>query len=263
MLHNKSKVLTNVDTTKMKKERPKLDLTGRRYGYLTVMEMLYHYKNGKTFCKCLCDCGNTHITSSAGLSQGKISSCGCKRYQMVGEKLTKDLTGFKIGKITVIHMTDRRAKNGAVYWEYVCECGNHGFGTFGDIKSGKHLSCGCYTKIKSQYETFVSDLLSGLKINYKTQYKFPKCKNVRSLPFDFYLPDHNICIECQGQQHYYAVDFFGGEDNFIKLQKRDKIKSDYCLQNNIMLICLPYTYSHEEMKNKILNSLSLVTITAV
>ena len=35
------------------------------------------------------------------------------------------------------------------------------------------------------------------------------------MPFDFYLPKHNICIEYDGKQHFEPIDIFGGEDEFI------------------------------------------------
>ena len=60
------------------------------------------------------------------------------------------------------------------------------------------------------------------------------------LPFDFYLPEHNICIEFNGIQHYQPSDFFGGYSEFKKRQKRDKIKIDYCNNSNIKLIAIKY-----------------------
>ena len=82
------------------------------------------------------------------------------------------------------------------------------------------------------------------------------------LPFDFYLPDYNLCIEYDGKQHYEPVNLFGGMDGFIKRQKNDNIKNQYCLLHDIGLVRIPYTYSKEEIKERILNILSPVTITA-
>ena len=60
-------------------------------------------------------------------------------------------------------------------------------------------------------------------------------------PFDFYLKDLNICIECDGLQHEKAVDIFGGEEQ-LKIQKRnDAIKDNYCLNNKINLIRIKHT----------------------
>ena len=56
------------------------------------------------------------------------------------------------------------------------------------------------------------------------------------LPFDFYLPNHNICIEYDGIQHTQCSDFFGGVESFKKIIKNDTIKNRFCYDNNITLI---------------------------
>ena len=70
--------------------------------------------------------------------------------------------------------------------------------------------------------------------------RFKQCKNKRQLPFDFYLPDYNICIEFDGRQHYKSIEYFGGEKHLEYVQYNDKIKTEYCLNNNINLIRIKY-----------------------
>lgn len=60
------------------------------------------------------------------------------------------------------------------------------------------------------------------------------------MPFDFYLPDYNTCIEYDGELHYKAVDYFGGDDALSNTKCRDEIKTQYCKENNIKLIRIPY-----------------------
>jgi len=107
----------------------------------------------------------------------------------------------------------------------------------------KHLNTGqgCPNCKESKGEKEVKKILSENKILYISQYKFNNCKNKLKLPFDFYLPEHNICIEYHGEQHYKPINFFGGVKSFKQQQKRDKIKEDYCLNNNIKLIKVKYT----------------------
>ena len=61
------------------------------------------------------------------------------------------------------------------------------------------------------------------------------------LPFDFYLFKYNILIEYQGEQHYKPRKKFGGEEGFKNTVIRDNIKKQYCKNNNIKLIEIPYT----------------------
>lgn len=55
-----------------------VDLTGRKFGHLTVIERA-EKKNGKNRWKCLCECGNYTYTITNRLLQGKTRSCGCVR----------------------------------------------------------------------------------------------------------------------------------------------------------------------------------------
>lgn len=59
---------------------------------------------------------------------------------------------------------------------------------------------------------------------------------------DFYLPTHNIAIECQGEQHFHQVYFSGKTENidkrnlFESIAKRDKTKFEKCKANGLTLI---------------------------
>lgn len=101
--------------------------------------------------------------------------------------------------------------------------------------------CGCPKCGKhSKGEKIISNWLDDKHILYIPQKTFNGCKSKIALRFDFYLPDYNICIEYNGQQHYEPVDYFGGEEGFEMRIKRDQIKADYCKENNIPLIIIPY-----------------------
>ena len=53
------------------------DLTGQKFGRLTVLEFAYT-KNAKNYWKCRCDCGNVCYVSTSQLTTGETVSCGCK-----------------------------------------------------------------------------------------------------------------------------------------------------------------------------------------
>lgn len=105
---------------------------------------------------------------------------------------------------------------------------------------------GCPTCKESIGEIEISKYLDDKTITFKPQHKFDDCKNVNLLPFDFYLPDYNICIEFNGIQHYQPIEFFGGINNFNTQVRRDEIKKEYCYKNNIPLIIIKYD---ENVKN--------------
>ena len=97
---------------------------------------------------------------------------------------------------------------------------------------------GCPICKISKGENEILKYLKKYNIKFETQKTFNDCKNMKLLPFDFYLPNYNICIEFQGDQHFNPVDFFGGIIKFEDLQKRDKIKETYCINNNIRLLLI-------------------------
>ena len=91
-------------------------------------------------------------------------------------------------------------------------------------------------------ETFTESILLEYNIKYEAQKKFDGCegKSNYQLPFDFYLPDFNTTIECQGQQHYFPIEFFGGEKEFENQIKRDNIKREFCKDSGIKEIEIKY-----------------------
>lgn len=105
---------------------------------------------------------------------------------------------------------------------------------------------GCPKCSASKGERTIEFWLNENNILYEPQKRFEDCKNIKSLPFDFYLSDYNICVEYQGMQHYKPIDYFGGEKAFKTQILRDKIKEEYCKKNNILLLKIPYYSNLDE-----------------
>ncbi len=113
---------------------------------------------------------------------------------------------------------------------------------------------GCNSCKESIGERIIKRILIKKRIDFKREYKFDDCKHINKLPFDFYLPNYNLCIEFNGIQHYGPVDFFGGDDSFKKRILMDKIKSEYCENNNILLLTISYKENIEFKINYFLES---------
>ena len=121
------------------------------------------------------------------------------------------------------------------------------------MQQGYTTSCGC---INSQGENKIKQLLDDLQILYIQQFYFLDCRNPKTncvLYFDFYLPDYNCCIEYNGEQHYIArKNGIFTQDKVNEIRYRDQIKKQYCQDNNIPLIEIPYTDYNLLNKNYIL-----------
>jgi Zn finger protein HypA/HybF involved in hydrogenase expression len=124
-------------------------------------------------------------------------------------------------------------------------CPNHGV----FIKDARHhlSGGGCNICKLSKGELKIKKFLDDRNIKYIQQYKFIDCRNQKPLPFDFYLPEYNMCIEYNGEQHYKPLNNFGGEKSFNKLKKRDGIKNSYCISNNIKLLIIKYDENLENV----------------
>ena len=109
---------------------------------------------------------------------------------------------------------------------------------------------GCPTCRDSKGESIIKEFLISNKISFMSQKRFPDCINILPLPFDFYLPQFNTCIEYQGIQHFKPRTKFGGVEEFKKIQIRDNIKLKYCKNNNINLLTINYD---ENILDKLLN----------
>lgn len=120
------------------------------------------------------------------------------------------------------------------------QCGNEYVASYGALSHNKTLYCGECMCSESIGEKTIRSYLEFRQINFEQEYRFDDCKDIKPLPFDFYLSDYNVCIEYQGRQHYEVVNKFGGEDAFAYRKKHDLIKKEYCFNNNIELLEIPY-----------------------
>lgn len=99
---------------------------------------------------------------------------------------------------------------------------------------------GCPFCSESKGEYIIATLLKEKNVNFVRQKRFNECRNIIPLSFDFYLPDHKICVEFNGIQHYKPITIFDGDNGLAETKKRDKIKIKYCQDNNIELIIISY-----------------------
>lgn len=147
--------------------------------------------------------------------------------------------------------------------EFKCSCGNSFKTTIQRFMSGAKRRCEhCISSISS-YEKLTQDFLDELDVPYKREYWFEDCrtKNNRVCYFDFYLPENNVVIECDGRQHFEEVKWNSNIDateNLITVKENDKIKDDYCEMHNIQMIRIPYyNFDKKEYKNIIKEKLQI------
>jgi hypothetical protein len=126
-----------------------------------------------------------------------------------------------------------------------CDKGHVWSATWNNIKDKNQWCPVCKFRFKT--ENIVRDLLEAkLSISLKKARFF--MPNRGYFEFDGYNEEHKIAFEYHGYQHYiYPNRWHKTEDAFNKAKQRDKDKEQYCIDNNIKLIIIPYT---EENKLK-------------
>ena len=129
-------------------------------------------------------------------------------------------------------------------------CPEHGI--FKQTPNAHLKGCGCPRCSDSKLEREVAKFLGCKNIKLERQKRFYWLGKQR---LDFYLPDYNIAIECQGEQHFKPVDFAGRGDVwanklFLKNQERDKLKLKLCKDNNIRLLYYSSLIGYDKFLNE-------------
>lgn len=160
---------------------------------------------------------------------------------MLRETRSKNLIGEKFGKLTVIELMDESNKFKRRLYKCKCDCGNEIIVPSSSLTTKHTSSCGC---LLSYYNMYIAQLLDKKEIEYKQEYTV-FMENGKYYRYDFFLPSYNLFIEYDGQQHYMPIHFgnIGEEQAKLVLEQvkqHDKIKDQYCKENNINLLRIPY-----------------------
>jgi hypothetical protein len=219
--------------------KPKIDLTGQVFTYLTA---LYYIKGGKWHCRC--KCGNEVDVDTRNLNSGHTKSCGCLRKEKAINN-TIDMLYFENENIKVLERAGSDEQQIAL-WACLCKvCGNIFITRGSSLRAGYVNSCGC---VHSKNEQNIAALLLNNNIEFATQYTFPDLVGVHGgrLRFDFAIfKDNKLShlIEYNGMQHYTKPEGSWAHTYEI-LVEHDKRKKDFCKDNNIRLVIIQYNQKY-------------------
>lgn len=119
----------------------RLDLSGQRFGALTVIKSVPSSETSDHNPGCLvkCDCGKEKIVNAHNLRRGRITSCGCALARAEKRKRPgnhDDLTGQTFGELTAVEYVRHD------YWRWRCSCGKETCARPSLVKTGRITSCG-------------------------------------------------------------------------------------------------------------------------
>ena len=233
--------ILNIDIVLQKKSVEHEDLTGQSFekSQLIVLERDFepHFKSHESAYKCECmACHEIRTYRKSNIINGP--GCLCLRENIVGRGHRKWNVGDKYGFLTIIG-------EGKSPEFVLCECK---CGTIKNIRlqhlrgqsHSRTISCGC-SQVSSG-ELKISQILNENNIKYISQYQITDLSKFMS--FDFAILDDNgnviKLIEYDGEQHFKPIEKWGGEEKFLIQKERDERKNQYCKENNLNLLRIPY-----------------------
>lgn len=240
-------------------DKKKRENTITKYSYLigktinkwTILDVVYNRAKPDLVCKC--ECGTVKPVNLRTVLTESSKDCGCGRKKILRETKTKNIVNQRFGKLTVVKLLPDSTHENRRQYLCKCDCGNQVIVNSTNLLTGQTHSCGC---LLSYYNSYIKQFLDDKKINNITEYTvyIDGCR----YRFDFYLPNYNLIIEYDGEQHYkpmrYCKDEAKNYIDFLKRQERDRIKNEYCKNNNINLLRIPY-YEKENIDSIIINYL--------
>lgn len=253
---------------KVEKSPRMKDLTGIKFGRLTPLFPIKRPNNNLKHWLCLCDCGNLKVVLPSNLISGYIRSCGCIRSETTRTHITEinhsrrlDLRNKMFGYLLVLDEEPEVKENTYhYYWKCLCKnCGKITKIRSDNLTSGNIIYCNYCNENISQGERKIASILKENNINFISQKSFDSCRFPDTnfvAKFDFYVNNKYI-IEFDGRQHF--KDYGNFYFNVPKIQEHDKIKNQWCFENNVPLIRIPYYYlSKIELKDLLLETSNFI-----
>lgn len=207
-----------------------------KYDY-TDIEYNRIFDKIKILCK---KCGEYFVQ----LANDHLRGAGCTKCFLEKRKLTNEEFIEKSIKIHFDKYDYSLINYINTYQKIKIICKKHG--EFHQSPTHHLQGSGCPLCNSSKGEIYIKNFLDKNKINYKSQFRINECRNKIPLPFDFaiFIEDKMKLIEFNGIQHYSinkrSKDINKNKKNFENIQLHDKIKKDYCKENNIPLLVIKY-----------------------
>lgn len=228
--------------TGKKLHEQKIDINAFLLKYESELIDLKHEHHSYFSYKCS-KCGSK-IKRRAYVIEGAISHrhlCNkCAKGLPSKDKLltTKEKNEYlkSIGSKTIC-IEENENKNNKQRIKFKCSCGEIFYRKWNTVRTNGFDRCNKCSNKQSYGEVIIENILNQYNIEYEREKRFEGCKNKFCFPFDFYLPTFNTLIEFDGQYHYNPI---RGEEQLKKTQNNDNIKNNFCKNNNINLLRIPY-----------------------
>lgn len=167
-----------------------------------------------------------------------IKPCGCPKCAGNLPKTTEEFRRELAITHPTLQLLSPYIRSNRKVYVFCNECENYFWVTPNKLQQNRQ----CPHCNISRGEKIITNTLNSLNVKFVPQVKFDGLVGTKGnlLSYDFYLPDFNLLIEFQGEQHEKPIDLFGGEKQFAVQQEHDKRKRKYASDCNIELLEIWY-----------------------
>lgn len=160
------------------------DITGQRFGMLTVLDRAENTAAGKARWNCQCDCGKSTTVVGASLMNGSTKSCGCLSAKLAGDRNRGDLIGKRFGRLVVV---EYRGSNAFQQSQYLCkcDCGKEKVVLAGNLTKGATTSCGC-VRVEQVRDRSRTHGMTGEPEHIAWKAMIARCTNPAAENFSYY-----------------------------------------------------------------------------
>lgn len=220
-------------------------------GYM-LLSTIDEVKSCKSYIRYSCPKHGEHLKRVVNFYTGdRCPECAIDnssiRYKLPTEEVVKRVSGCGGTILNPEEYKNSSTKN----LKFICtECGQVFVSSLGVYTNYGGQVCKKCSNLESLGEMRIRHFLENHNVEFMQEHSFKDCRDIHPLPFDFYLPNIHTAIEFDGRQHFMNNGFF--KHSMEDVQYHDSIKNDYCSNNNIRLIRIPYTKLNyiEEILNK-------------
>jgi len=210
-----------------------IDLTGEKFGKLTVIKLDHMHKKNGSYWQCSCDCGSDKISIISGknIRNKKVLSCGC----LVRENGYKDrdnLLGETFGNLTVFDFEINSKHN--LIWLSTCSCGNSKIVRCvgASLKNGDFKSCGC---VRRKRLGFGESAFNRVYDTYKRR-ALQKNRSFELSKEEFKNLTSKNCYYCGIEPQQIAVSAKRGYGNYI-YNGIDRVNSEVGYEDGNVVPC--------------------------
>jgi hypothetical protein len=170
------------------------EIVGKKFGRLKVISFEGLNTHRKATWLCKCECGAEKVFVGSSLKSGTVVSCGCYQSDEAKKRFSKDMTGKRFGKLTVINRegTYENKRSKLALWNCLCDCGKDVIVRGSALRNGSTQSCGCVQRENASSANTTHGLTKTPLYKVWLGMK-RRCGNPNSKDY-FYYGGRGICV---------------------------------------------------------------------